>query len=171
MTIAVSPLVGWWAAAVGTLVVLAGCATEPPLRNAQPSAAAVAERILDALASGDRAALASLALDEAEFRAHVWPSLPASRPERNLPFSYVWGDLRQKSEAGLRQTLAKYQGRHFELREVAFAAAPDRYADFVVHRNAVLRVRGAGGEDEIRVCGSLFERDGRWKVFSYVVDD
>jgi hypothetical protein len=42
----------------------------------------------------------------------------------------------------------------------------------VVHREAALTVRDpAGMEREIRVCGSMLEKDGGWKVFSYVVDE
>jgi hypothetical protein len=140
--------------------------------NTQDSARAVAERVLDAIASRDRAALEGLAISEPEFRAHVWQSLPAARPERNLPMSYVWGDLHQKSVASLSQVLAKYGGRRYELVDVRFGAEPTAYAGFVVHREARLSVRSAGGPvEEIRVCGSLIEQDGRWKVFSYVVDD
>ena len=55
----------------------------------------------------DRARLDALALSEQEFRDHVWPDLPAARPERNLPFSYVWGDLHQKSNISLARDAAR----------------------------------------------------------------
>ena len=29
----------------------------------------------------------------------------------------------------------------------------------------------SGGSSELRVCGSFIEKDGVWKVFSYVVDE
>jgi hypothetical protein len=155
-----------------TLLAAAGCQSEPPLANTQDSARAVAQQILDAIARRDRTTLDGLAISEAEFRTHVWPSLPAARPERNLPMSYVWGDLHQKSEANLSQIVAKYGGRRYEFVDVRFGAEPTAYAGYVVHREAVLAVRRAGGPvEEIRVCGSLMEQDGRWKVFSYVVDD
>jgi hypothetical protein len=144
----------------------------PPLANTQDSARAVAEQVLDALARRDRSALDRLAIIESEFRDHVWPSLPAARRERNLPMSYVWGDLHQKSVAGLSRILAAHGGRRYELLDVRFAAEPTTYAEYLVHREAVLSVRNAEGQsEEIRVCGSLIEKDGRWKVFSYVIDD
>jgi len=149
----------------------AGCTSPPSLASSAESPTALAEQVLAALARNDRAALDQLALSEAEFRDHVWPSLPASRPERNLPFSYVWGDLRQKSQASLSLTLAKHRDRAYQLVDVRFDAERTPYADFVVHRAAVFVVRGPAGQEEIRVCGSFLEKDGRWKVFSYVVDD
>jgi hypothetical protein len=144
----------------------------PPLHDAHPGPEAIAHALLDALARNDEAALRRLAIDEAEFRAHVWPSLPAARPERNLPFSYVWGDLRQKSEAGLRRTLATHGGRRYQFERVLLGKAAD-YPTFRVHDDTRLLVGGGASEPvEIRVCGSLLERPGQgWKVFSYVVDD
>jgi hypothetical protein len=154
------------------LLAVAGCQSDPPLANTQDSARAVAQQVLDAIARRDRAALDALAITEPEFRVHVWPSLPAARPERNLPMSYVWGDLHQKSTASLSRILAQHGERRYELVDVRFAEAATPYDGYTVHRKAVLTVRGAGGATEgIRVCGSLIEKDGRWKVFSYVIDD
>jgi hypothetical protein len=127
--------------------------------------------VLDGLAARDRAALEALALDDAEFRNHVWPDLPAARPERNLPYSYVWGDLNQKSGMALSRTLAEHGAARYELRQVKFARQT-QYPDYVVHHDTTLTVRDAAGtERDIRVCGSMLEMDGAWKVFSYVVDE
>jgi hypothetical protein len=149
---------------------LLACAA-PPLVNTQDSAEGVASAVLEAFARRDRAALEALAINEAEFSDHVWPYLPASRPERNLPLSYVWGDLHQKSAASLTQALDTHGGRRYELLGVDFADRTD-YGAYRLHREATLRVRDAAGQAmTIRVCGSMIERDGAWKVFSYVVDD
>lgn len=127
--------------------------------------------MLDALERRDRAALDALALSEQEFRDHIWPALPASRPERNLPFSYVWGDLHQKSRLALGDTLATHGGRRYTLAGVSFERTTS-YAGYVVHHNAVLRVRAAdGSEADLEVCGSMVNQAGAWKVFSYVARD
>jgi hypothetical protein len=126
---------------------------------------------LAALERRDRRELESLALSEHEFRDHVWPELPAARPERNLPFSYVWGDLHQKSGLGLSRTLATLGGQRFELLGVKFSRET-RYPSYVVHHDSTLRVRSAGGlEDDLRICGSMIVQDGGWKVFSFVTED
>jgi hypothetical protein len=151
------------------LAATAGC--RAPLANTHASREALATAVLDGLVQRDRARLEALALNEQEFRDHVWPSLPAARPERNLPLEYVWSDLHQKSDAGLMRTLAEYGGRRFTLVGVEFGDRTD-YGAYRVHREAMLRVRSASGDVEtIRVCGSMIEQDGAWKVFSYVVDD
>jgi len=153
------------------LLAAAACGSSAPLADGAASPDALARAVLEAIRTNDRAGLARLAVSEREFREHVWPRLPASRPERNLPFSYVWGELRQKSDAALAATIQRYRGRLFEVMTVSFSRATD-YVEYKVHREATFRVRDStGNESDLRVCGSLLEKDGLWKVFSYVVDD
>ena len=108
-------------------------------------------------------------MDEREFRQAIWPYLPAARPERHLPFSYVWGDLHQKSTRALTGTLARHGGRLYRLLAVEFTSSTD-YGPYRVHREATLRVDDGSGRTEVRVCGSFVEMNGQWKVFSYVVE-
>lgn len=159
---------------LGVLIASAACSpAPPPLEPRFDSPEALARAVLDRYAAGDADGLRRLAVTEPEFRARVWPELPASRPERNLPFSYVWGDLKQKSDASLSSLLARHRGRRLELTGVRFGAQTP-YTSYVVHRDTVLTVRDAesdGPPEEVRLSGSLIEQGGRWKVFSYVVDD
>jgi hypothetical protein len=155
--------------------VLTGCvgpSRTPPLANSHPTAESLASAVLDAVARRDAATLRALALNEEEFRDHVWPELPAARPERNLPFSFVWGDLRQKSEAALNDTLAREGGRQATLVAVRFDGEVTKYPGYTVRRETALTVRDAvGATRSVRLFGSSLEKDGEWKVFSYVVDD
>jgi hypothetical protein len=152
------------------LVGAAACSRVPPLANGSSSAEALATAVLDAIAQRDRARLDALALSEQEFRDHVWPDLPAARPERNLPFSYVWGDLHQKSNLSLVRTLEQYGNTRYTLTRVRFSGATS-YARYVVHRDATFEVTDTSGTPtSLRVCGSFIEKDGVWKVFSYVVE-
>jgi len=132
----------------------------------------LARAVLDAYERRDLPALRALALSEPEFRDHVWPELPAARPERHLPLSYVWGDLRQKSEQRLSELVTRYGGRRWTLVQVEARGGTSRYRSYLVHRDTVLVVRDADGrERRLRLYGSTFERDGAFKVFSYAVDD
>jgi hypothetical protein len=135
------------------------------------SAQALADALVAAYRTGDRTALTRVTMTEAEFRQWVWPSLPAARPERNLPFSYVWGDLHQKSDASLQQLFARYAGRDMAVESVRFAAVSS-YGEARVHREAQVTVSSPSGSGEsLRLSGSFLEVDGRWKIFSFVVDD
>ena len=151
-------------------VVVTGCSRVPPLANTFSSPESLASSVLDALARNDRARLDAVAVTEQEFRDHVWPDLPAARPERNLPFSYVWGDLHQKSTLSLARTLQTHGGKRYELTHVTFSGKTS-YGTYVVHRDAAFEVMSdSGAAENVRVCGSFLEKDGVWKVFSYVVD-
>ena len=145
--------------------------SRPPFAHSQSSPFALANAVLDAIERQDATTLRDLALGEQEFRDHVWPDLPAAQPERNLPMSYVWGDLHQKSQAGLATILAKYGGHRYELVGVRFDSASTRYTTCEVHRDTVLTVPDETGMPlDLKLFGSSVEQDGRWKVFSYVVD-
>jgi hypothetical protein len=144
----------------------------PPLQHTSPSVAELATTLLDALARRDETALRALALSETEFRDRIWPSLPAARPERNLPLSYVWGDLQQKSDAGLRTTLNAHGGRRYVLADPPTLGQVTNYPQFRVYKATAWRLRSDSGEVlNARLCGSLVEQSGRWKAFSFVVDD
>jgi hypothetical protein len=149
-----------------------GCGRPAPLPHSQGSPEELARAVLVAIERRDVEALSNLALNEDEFREHVWPELPASRPERNLPLSYVWGDLRQKTNAALGQTLARHGGRKYELRAVRFTGEATEYSSYRVMRKSEVTVREPqGGEQTLRVFGSVIEKGGRFKVFSYVTED
>lgn len=146
----------------------------PSLSNAFASIEDLAATVLDGIQHGRGQALWNLAITREEFRDVVYPVLPASRPERNTPMEYVWSDLRHKSSASLNATLAEHGGRHYELVRVDFVAPEQRqrdYGAFRVHRDArVVVEREDGSEVALDLFGSVIERNGRFKVFSYVTD-
>jgi len=152
---------------------LAACGFEarPPLSQTFGSAELAARAVLDGMAARNADALLDLAVDEHEFRQVVWPELPASRPVTGLPVEYAWGRLRLTSRSRLSMTLAEHGGHHYELVAVKFRGETTRHQTFSVHRQTELVVRDASGATQtVRLFGSLLERDGQWKIFSYVVD-
>jgi len=149
---------------------LGGCVVEPPLTNAQPSRHALAGAVLDAIARRDAASLRALALNEEEFRVHVWPGLQAAGRERDLPFADVWADRRQKSEAALQAVLAKHGGRRYEFIELRFGGQPQRHPGYQIHPDPVFVVGQNGVPAELRLTGTVIEMKGSWKVFSYAVN-
>ena len=142
-----------------------------PLGHTFASPDALAEAMLTALAEGNSAGLEALPLSELEFRTVVWPELPSSRPERGLPFDYVWGDLHQKSTNARLRLIDRHGGRHYDLLGVEFDGETTTYETYRVHRETVLTVRDETGEEvTLALFGSILERDGAFKLFSYVVD-
>jgi hypothetical protein len=132
----------------------------------------MAEAVIAAVEAGDAGELQALALTEQEFRAHVWPELPASRPERNVPFDFVWGMLRQNSQGHLQQTLSRFRGQNLTLVRVQTTGENTDYVGVTVHRDTQFVIKDESGtEQNVRLFGSTIEQNGRYKVFSFVVDD
>ena len=143
-----------------------------PLINTFDSPEALAQAVLDALSSGDIERLRALALNEAEFRHYVWPELPTSRPERNVPFDYAWGQMKQRSDGHLQQTFARYARRPLKLARTRFTGETTSYVTFAVMRESEIVATDDTGRDLVlRLYGSAMVKDGRYKLFSYVVDE
>jgi hypothetical protein len=155
--------------AVLAVALAAGCGSRATLDHTLESPEAVARAVVRALNSRDANALRDLALTEREFREVVWPRLPGSRPERNLPWDFVWKDLAAKSRQTLRARLNEWQDRGFRVVAVRYAGASTDYSAFRVHREAEVTLRDRTGQETTgRLFGSLIEQHGRYKVFSYV---
>lgn len=164
---------------IAAVVMTAACSgpAEPtraaaPLSGTFESPEALAREVLRRLASNDLAGLRSLALSEPEFREHVWPQLAVSRPERNVPFEYAWAQMQQRSDGQLQSTFARHAGRPLKFVRTGYAGETTRYMSFAVMRDSeVIAADESGRELVLRLFGSVLVKDGRYKLFSYVVDD
>jgi hypothetical protein len=147
-------------------------ASKAPLSQTFESPEALARAVLDRFAANDRAGLAALALSEQEFRDHVWPELPTSRPERNVPFEYAWGQLKQRSDQYLADLMGRHGGRRLTFLRTAFTGETTQYETFAVRRDSeVVATDETGREWVLRLYGSVMVKDGRYKLFSFVADD
>lgn len=154
------------------LTMTAACVAPPPsLSHAADSPEALARSVLAHLAAQDRAGLERLMLTRDEFEALVWPHLPVSRPETNMPMSFVWNRLRQQSDGRLAQVVAAHGGAPYTFVAIAFTGERSSYGGVSVVRDSVITVRTAAGSVErLELFGSMIEQDGRYKVFSFVTD-
>lgn len=132
---------------------------------------ALASAILEGIHDGDYEQLLRYRIDESEWYHIVWPELPSSRPERGLSWDYAWRDLDQKSRNAILQTIDRHRGREYRLLRVEFADETTDYGAFRVHRDARCVVETDDGHMlKLDLFGSVIERKGRFKAFSYVVD-
>ena len=142
-----------------------------PLTETFGSPEDLAREVVDALNHRDANRLLGLALTEPEFKAHVWPHLPANRPERAVPFGFVWTRLHHRSTAHLGAVLATHGGRDLRVVSVRFRGETTDYGPFEVRRSAEVIIREADGRERAaRLFGSVLVQGGRCKLFSYVVD-
>lgn len=142
-----------------------------PLAHTCDSPEALAQAVLARLASRDIDGLKALALSEQEFKDHVWPELDTSRPERNVPFEYAWGQLKQRSDGGLASTVSRYAGRPLTFVRTSFRGETTEYKSFAVMRESeIVAADETGKELVLQLFGSAMLKDGRYKLFSFVVD-
>ncbi len=156
-----------------TLVALPACTTTPtavPLVPSYESKDAAVTAFLQALAARDTNALSQQVVNETEFLKHIWPALPASRPDVGMPAERAWAEQSQRNATFLAQTLAQHGGQRLELVAVSFGSPATTYGSFTIHPEATLDVRDTGGVREVRLFGSMIESGGRWKIYSFVVD-
>lgn len=148
-----------------------GRTNEPiPLTPSYASKDAAVTAFLQALAARDRDTLLAQAVSETEFLKHIWPQLPASRPDIGMPADRAWAEQAQRNANFLSQTLAEHGGRRYELVAASFEGPATPYDGFVIHRKTRLDIRDESGVREVRLFGSMIESGGRWKIYSFVVD-
>jgi hypothetical protein len=141
----------------------------PRFQHTFDSPETLAAEVLRALEAEDLQRLEQLPLSRNEFEAHVWPELPASRPERNVPVDYVWGQLAQRSRGALQRVFATHKDKHYTVVEVVYDGETTEYESFVVRREARILARDASGKNvRLALFGSILEDAGRFKLFSYV---
>jgi hypothetical protein len=143
------------------------------LIHAQSSIEDLLETLLENIVSEDLQSLETLAVTENEYKKYIWPEVPWSQPEMNMPFSYYWGDHYQKSSWALRRVLAKHGGKKYTLIRVYFAKGEREYSEVKLYRDTRLIVQDEkGNEKELDILGSILELKGKekFKVLSYIHD-
>ncbi len=141
-----------------------------PLSPSFESKDAAVQAFLDALAARDAATLERLVVNQTEFLKHIWPELPAGRPEVGMPADRAWQDQHLKNVGFLANVLSEHGGQRYELVAASFGGSPTTYGSFTVHPKTRLDVRHNGQVIEVRLFGSMIESGGRWKIYSLVVD-
>ena len=148
------------------------CAPAPvPLSGAVDSPEALGRAVVERVSRRDLEGLRKLMLTRDEFEVYVWPHLPVSRPETNMPMSFVWNRLQQQSEGRLAQAVARHGGAPLTFVSIDFKGASSNYGDVRVDRDSTVTVRTATGEiEQLQLFGSMVRQGSGYKVFRYVTD-
>jgi len=133
------------------------------------SVEALAGSVAGAVARNDRQALERLCVSREEYAAHVWPALHIGKvKEWQAQQGFVWKQHHMRSDSGLSLVLDRFGGRPCTVLKTVFKEKATEYEGIRVHGGAAVRLRDAGGaERESRLFGSVIEKNGYYKVFSY----
>lgn len=136
------------------------------MENAYPSAEALVEAALAAVADEDRGAMESLLVTRDEHLDLLWPSLPESE---HLTFEYARWLNEHNSGKAIQRGLERFGGQQFRLRRIEYTKETEAYPEFTLHRGAKLVVERVsdGAEGELTLVDVLIERPEGWKLLDY----
>jgi len=130
--------------------------------------AALARRVVDALASSDTLAFERLAVNRAEFAWLYYPTTAVAQPPYELPPALAWFQMQERSRRGVFRALAAYGG--VELRYAGHQCDPApriEGANRIWTGCRIALARPGEAPAPVRVFGAVIERDGRFAVLSY----
>ena len=146
----------------------AGIPRADTLTNASGSIDALVRRFAAAVAAADSAELRAMEMTVAEFAWLYYPDSEFMNPPYELAAELSYLLMEQNSRKGLTRILRRAGGT-----DVSYVAhqCPDeprqRISDRLWER-CTITLRGPdGGEETMRLFGSIWERDGRYKLVSY----
>lgn len=124
-------------------------------------------RFAAAVRDSSTGALDAVTLDAAEFAYLYFPTSIYSRQPYAQPPAVNRLLLEQNSLKGRARLLREYGGRPLAVESHDCAGEPIIEGENRIHDHCVLRIRGSDGEIvEVRMFGSVIERQGRFKLMS-----
>jgi hypothetical protein len=124
-------------------------------------------RFTDALAAGDRARLAGLALTAAEFAYLYYPYTRFTRRPYELGPGLVWFQLENYGSKGLNRAIDRYGGRPLRVVGHECGVLEQEGPNRVWNECVVRHVRASGDTARASLFGAILERDGQYKFISY----
>lgn len=138
------------------------------LANASESREALVRRFVHALAQQDTAGLHAMQMSSAEFAWLYYPESEFTRPPYELAPEHVLLLIDQNSRKGLTRMLRRIAGNSLTYAGHDCPAEPRRREHDNLWEGCTVRLRNAdGSEESLRLFGTIWERDGRWKFVSY----
>jgi hypothetical protein len=124
--------------------------------------------LVTALNTSDTEKLRLLFITEAEHNQLLGPEFKLHYPSvnsDNLPV--LWENLNLKSEKGFVKLIGNYSGKNYQFVSVRFETSDEKYDSYILHQGTVVILRDAGQkETELRLLGSVVERNGKFKILS-----
>ena len=140
------------------------------LDDAERSLDAIVARLVRAVEQSDTATLRAVVMSRREFAYLYYPTSVFTRPPMKQEPGLVWFLHRQHSEKGATRLMSRYGGQLLSLQNSC--AGPARVeGENRLWFDCVQRVvQSAGDTTVIRLFGGVYERNGRFKIFSYSND-
>jgi hypothetical protein len=140
------------------------------LVDAAPSVDALIDRLLDALANSDLAALHRLRVTEDEYRKFLLPGggAPGQPPPTydDASSDFAWQMLNTNSRYAASGIIKGYGGRKYKVKEATYLKGRQEYAWYTAYRTLSLSLEDETGTEHELVLGSIADVDGQYKFVS-----
>jgi len=163
-------------AALGALMLfclshMQGCSfmDKPDAEGWYGSADALAQAVAQAVSTQNEEVFNRMRISRDEYMDLIWPNLEYSRLQgwKDNP-DFIWRQHAAKSDSGLREMLRRYGGNPLRVLSVKFPSAAQEYGNVKIHSRPELLFDNSTKPGPAPVLmGSMIEKAGRFKVFSY----
>lgn len=138
------------------------------LGGGAPSRDALVERFLGALEAADTVGFRDLLLTRAEFAWLYYPHTRFTAPPYELPPGLFWFQIENGTSRGFGRMLERMGGRPVHAEGYTCPSDPLVEGPNRIWESCVVHLSPRGGEArDLRLFGSILERDGIFKFISY----
>jgi hypothetical protein len=140
------------------------------LSGGAPTRDALVRRFVRAVEQRDTAAVRAMVLSRAEFAYLYYPDSPFTREPHEQMAGLVWFFTQANSSKGITRAFNRLGGQSLAYRGHQCNVRPKRQGPNRLWENCVVRLGQGNTDAELRLFGSIIERDGRLKFVSYAND-
>jgi hypothetical protein len=140
------------------------------LSGGAPTREALIRRFVRAVEGRDTAAVREMVLSRAEFAYLYYPHSPFTGEPYKQMAGLVWFLTRANSSKGITRVFDRLGGRPLAYRGHQCSSEPQRQGPNLLWENCSLRLGEQDEQSEVRLFGSVIERDGELKFVSYAND-
>lgn len=130
----------------------------------------VVARLLRSLARSDTNDLRKLVMSRSEFAYLYYPRSPFTRAPTKQEPALAWFLHLQQSQKGVTRLLNRYGGKPVRLIGSDCRAPARREGENALWDDCVQRLTQGGDTVSLRLFSGIYERNGRFKIFSYTND-
>jgi hypothetical protein len=140
------------------------------LSGGATSREALVRRFVRAVTRRDTTSAREMVLSRAEFAYLYYPHSPFTREPHKQMAGLVWFLTQANSSKGIARAFERLSGQPLRYREHRCNARPRRQGPNLLWEDCVVRLTDGGAQAELRLFGSIIQRDGRVKFVSYAND-
>jgi hypothetical protein len=140
------------------------------LRGGASSRDSLVARFIRALERRDSVTLAEMHLSAAEFGYLYYPYTRYTREPYELKPALLWFQIQNASSRGITRALRDLGGRSLGYVDYRCEQEPEVLGEGRSWSGCRVRCQVGGNTVEVRLFGSIFEREGHYKFISYAND-